>query len=131
MKIVINRCYGGFVLSDAAYEKLIEWGIPVRRYEENPPEGIVSEKEVIYDDNLTDVPDHKAGRSGRRYWEVWLSSSHSRSHPLLVRVVEELGEKAHGECAKLKVVDVPDEVDWDIDDYDGMESVHERHSSWD
>ena len=34
MKIVINKCYGGFGLSDAAYEKLIEYGIPARAYQE-------------------------------------------------------------------------------------------------
>lgn len=34
MKLVINGCYGGFGLSDKAYEKLAEWGVPVRKYEQ-------------------------------------------------------------------------------------------------
>ena len=36
MKIVKNSCFGGFGLSDEAYEKLIEYGIPVGKYHEEP-----------------------------------------------------------------------------------------------
>jgi hypothetical protein len=32
MKLVINRCFGGFSLSDAAYAWLIAQGVPVRKY---------------------------------------------------------------------------------------------------
>jgi hypothetical protein len=53
-----------------------------------------------------------------------------RADPLLVRVVEELGEEANGSFAKLKVVEIPDGVDYQIDDYDGVESIHEKHRSW-
>ena len=34
MKVVINKCYGGFSLSEAAYEKLIEYGVPAQKYVE-------------------------------------------------------------------------------------------------
>lgn len=47
MKIVKNSCFGGFGLSDAAYEKLIEYGIPVRKYEteeRNPETGLYDKK---------------------------------------------------------------------------------------
>ena len=64
MKVVINTCYGGFGLSDAAYEKLIEWGVPVgaRAGQERDPEtGLylpqpANEGEVIFDRSLGYCP---------------------------------------------------------------------------
>src|SRR3569623_583951 len=53
-----------------------------------------------------------------------------RDDPDLVRVVEELGKGANGDFAMLKVVDVPDGVEWEIDEYDGRERVAERHRTW-
>ena len=51
----------------------------------------------------------------------------TRADPALVSVVETLGsEKASGEYAELKVVEIPDGVeDWYITDYDGNETIHE------
>ena len=40
----------------------------------------------------------------------------------LVEVVEELGDKASGDCAKLKVVQIPGNI-YRIDEYDGAESI--------
>lgn len=48
----------------------------------------------------------------------------------LVRVVEELGEQANGCFAKLVVVEIPDDVKWEIQEYDGYETIHEVHRSW-
>ena len=53
-----------------------------------------------------------------------------RADPILVRVVEELGAEANGKFASLKVVEIPDDVQYEIDDYDGFESIHEVHRSW-
>ena len=49
---------------------------------------------------------------------------------MLVDVVERLGKKANGESAELKVVEIPDGVEYEIDEYDGVESIHEKHRSW-
>ena len=46
-----------------------------------------------------------------------------RDHPLAVRCVEELGERANGRSASLSVVLVPEGVEWYIDEYDGIEGV--------
>jgi len=48
----------------------------------------------------------------------------------LVAAVEELEDAADGYCADLKVVEVPDGVEWVIDEYDGQETVKEAHVSW-
>lgn len=58
------------------------------------------------------------------------SEEEKRADPKLVTVVEELGDEASGPMANLKVVVVPDDVDWEIDNYDGQETVRERHRSW-
>ena len=93
MKVVINRCFGGFGLSDAAVEAYF-----ARKG-----------KAVDPDFRHRDVP---------------------RDDPDLVAVVEELGKKAYGDYAELKVVEVPDGTDWFIDEYDGLEHVAEQHQTW-
>ena len=53
-----------------------------------------------------------------------------RDDLVLVWVVEHLGLKANGDYAELKVVEIPEGVDWFISDYDGIEHVAERHRTW-
>ena len=49
----------------------------------------------------------------------------------LVKVVETLGEeKSSGSLSELRIVEIPDGVDWELDEYDGIESIHEVHRSW-
>ena len=59
------------------------------------------------------------------------NSYKSRDDELLVKCVEELGyEKASGKYSKIKIVEVPLEVDFVIEDYDGGEWVAEKHRTW-
>ena len=135
-KIVINTCFGGFGLSDAAYEKLIEWGIPCRKYiEEKRGEDKLfikvpeNEGQVIFDRSLSDDKHDKLMMSfGGRYWETWIRND--RTNPLLIKVVEELGEKANGNYAALKIIEIPDDIEYEIEDYDGSEHVAEVHRTW-
>jgi len=48
----------------------------------------------------------------------------------LIAVVELMGTEADGEYAELKIVDVPDDVNWYVEEYDGREWVAERHQTW-
>jgi len=48
----------------------------------------------------------------------------------LIEVIEALGEKASKLYAELEIIDIPDDVDWEIDEYDGYETIHEKHCSW-
>jgi len=48
----------------------------------------------------------------------------------LVRVVEELKQRANGHCASLKIVSIPDGVAWQISTSDGTEHVSEVHRTW-
>lgn len=61
---------------------------------------------------------------GHAYWG-------ERDDPKLVECVETLGsEHASGHYAELKVVYIPDDVNWEIVDYDGMEMVREVSRKW-
>jgi hypothetical protein len=55
-----------------------------------------------------------------------------RDDPDLVAIVEELGKKASGEKSYLHIVEIPDDVKWEIneDDESGGEWVEEKHRTW-
>jgi hypothetical protein len=103
MKIVINRCWGGFNLSQAAQKLYFELT--------NSDPGEYLERFGAYE-----------------HWKPW---DLERTDPHLVQAVETLGELSCGTHSKLKVVSIPDDVDWFIYDYDGIETIHEQHRQWD
>jgi hypothetical protein len=63
-------------------------------------------------------------------WDGYGCLDIKRNDPRLVRCVETLGEKAASEYSKLKVVQIPDDVNWHIEEYDGLEHVAEDHRTW-
>jgi hypothetical protein len=117
----------------------------VRAYEKEIPNektGLYTNKnpnnegEVIFDRDLYDE-EEKISKSmrklGGRYWDCFLNRN-NRNHPLLVKVVEELGgghrTGASGRFANLKVVEIPDGIEYEIDEYDGFETIREKHRTW-
>lgn len=134
-KVVVNRCFGGFGLSDEAYEWLIAHGVksgPYKQEPKNPKTGLYdikppeNEGEVIFDNEHPDS--EREGTGWGRYWETWIDDK--RDWPLLVQCVEELGNKADGRFAQLEIVEIPDDVEWEIDEYDGSEHIAEKHRTW-
>jgi hypothetical protein len=63
--------------------------------------------------------------------QVWSDRDLVRDDPVLIQVVRELGTKANAPVAKLKIVEIPASVEWQIEEYDGKEWVAERHRTWD
>lgn len=117
-KVVINAKYGGFGLSHEA----------IMRYAELKGLKIVTEG-VRYD-SMTGKPIYSNyyidSVKEENYFSVY--DFEDRTDAVLVQIVEELGELANGPHAKLKVVEIPDDVEcWKIEEYDGWESVHECH----
>jgi hypothetical protein len=53
-----------------------------------------------------------------------------RDDPKLVAVVESMGDKANGRFSELKIVEIPDDVQYFIDECDGMECIRENHRVW-
>jgi len=58
------------------------------------------------------------------------SYSVSRNDEILIKVVEELGELASNFCSAIQVIEIPDGIEWEIDEYDGFETIREKHRSW-
>lgn len=102
MKIVINACHGGFGLSKEAIEQYAKLkGIELGKYN----------KSYFYYEGLSEheIP---------------------RNDPALIEVVEQMGEEASNRFSELKIVEIPDDVEWTIAEYDGLEWVAEAHRTW-
>lgn len=136
MKVVINSCFGGFSLSSKGVKRYAELsGFEVFGYKNDYKDfnniirwNGIDEDLCIYwlKQDLGDNPS-----SERLNESEWLHANDiARDDEKLIQVISELGEKADGRCAKLKVVEIPDDVEWVISEYDGLESVEERHRSW-
>lgn len=127
VKIIINRCYGGFGLSQEAFKRLIELGVPVQEVKEDGWKD-ASDDYIIWDvSKVDDVSEY------RKREPLVLAHSHERSirsDPRLIQTVEELGARANGSCADLKIVEIPDDVEWEIEEYDGSEWIAEKHRTW-
>jgi len=54
----------------------------------------------------------------------------SRIDRTLVAMIEKDSNLYSGKFASLKVVTIPDNVDWEIVDYDGQEHIAEKHRTW-
>jgi hypothetical protein len=113
MKIVINRDFGGYGLSDQA----------VREYGKRKGLNLVE-----------DGPDDH----GFTYFYVneidennyFSDREIERDDPVLVEIVERLGSESNGRYSDLKIVEIPDDVDWEVMEYDGMEHIAEKHRTW-
>lgn len=53
-----------------------------------------------------------------------------RDDVYLVQVIKDLGTDANGAYAELKIIEVPVDVKWQIEEYDGIEWVAEQHRTW-
>lgn len=119
-KIVYNRCFGGFGLSNLALTEYAKRkGITLYWYTESGKLVPMPEK-YSYDINpYTKQFDEKTNFKDRN--NSFYYPNIPRDDIDLVAVVEELGEKANGMCAKLAITEVSGK--WRIDEYDGAESV--------
>jgi hypothetical protein len=103
-KIVINDCHGNFDLSNEG----------LTLYSELSGVNIDTVKKYRYEIN-------------DKFFSCY---NIERDDPNLIKVVETLGKKASGKNSKLEIIEIPDDVDWLIDSYDGKEWVAEKHRKW-
>lgn len=99
-KIAYNACFGGFSLSDLAVKRYLDIKriVPV---EVKNSYGTHLEVNGQYFSDL-DIP---------------------RTDPALIQVIEEMGDKANGMCARLCIAELEPGTLYRIDEYDGSESV--------
>lgn len=144
MKVVINRCHGGFSLSHEGimryaeiagielYPYIDEW-VRERKGDDYTVEDALAGGDRLFSGiSYSRVPEETyfAGTDEQRNEWYFYSRDIGRDDPSLVQVVEEMGEKADGACAHLSVVKIPDGVDYVIEEYDGLEWVAECHRTW-
>jgi hypothetical protein len=60
----------------------------------------------------------------------WWVGDINRDDPMLIQVVEEFGPLVNDRCSELRIVEIPDDVQWHIAEYDGYEHVAEDHRTW-
>lgn len=102
MQVVINRCFGGFGLSREAVDLYCAWT----------------------------GKDPGAWNATWGYYTDFHDRELPRDDPILVTIVDYLGEDSGGKFSELAIVDIPDGIEWEIHDYDGSESIHEKHRFW-
>ena len=78
-----------------------------------------------------------SGRAVRDYKDMagitddkWYERDIPRDDPYLIKIVRDLGMAANGAHANLKIVELPPDVEWQIEEYDGNEWVAEKHRIW-
>lgn len=143
MKIAVNKCWGGFGLSKEVQALYMEkkYGVDnIYYYETSGWSGKKSTKEdfIKQDDlhyiSITTTDCGEEFDDYRKFNVVWFDDFNDsikfRSDPVLIKVLEDLGDDANGHFAAIEIVDVPDDANVYIDNYDGMETVEEKHRSW-
>lgn len=138
MRIVINKCFGGFGLSHEAIKKYLNlkgkkaffykqtkyhFQDGVEEYEKVHP---MNDNYMFYvvTKDLGEIINSLPDKYYFSYYDI------KRDDKDLVKVVSDLGEKADGDNAKLAIVDVPDGIKWTMEEYDGIEHIAEEHETW-
>jgi len=152
MKVILNKCYGGFMLSNKAqfeyyrrkgtpafaYDRVTDWQTHettfVRVYNANQTVegpsawGLLWLNVDVGEQFRADfgfIPESVPTESILRP-----STNDLRVDPIAIAIVEEMGDEASGWASELEVVEIPDGMDWVIDDYDGIETLHEKVRTW-
>lgn len=157
MKVVINACFGGFSLSPRAVKAYAgRKGWPcffyIRHSDNLHALTRISDEDAFAMNKLFDPYAYRVATveelpPGQANWmsmsreersasnAAWVAASISardiaRDDADLIAVVEELGDRASGRYASLRIVEIPDDVKWKIEEYDGNEHVAEIHRNW-
>ena len=143
-KIVINSCHGGFELSEEAIIRYNElkgrqvWVLSDKEmmfntYSLVAPEDRIDAGEIrsYSPERWFEMSDEERGEYNQKWSEQTFQARNlERDDPILVHVVEELGKAADSRFSELKVVEIPDDVEWQIEEYDGAEWIAEKHRTW-
>ncbi len=130
MKLIINKCYGGFGINTETMKKLVMAGDPAIRkmsvQEYSGRKNFQEDLTDIGDRFYTDPLELCAIKDGTVYTPDYESL---RTSEILIGMIE-AGVNVNTPVSKLEVVSIPDNVDWVIEAEDGLEHVAEVHRTW-
>lgn len=135
MKIILNKCFGGFDVSKEAYMLYAKKkGLELYQYASD----FTNFKKCIYKKTndealfknyfIKDMGDNiEISNEDYKKYNLYLNDEH-RQDAILIEVIEELGDKASGRFGNLEVVEIPDNCYYKIDEYDGVETIYYSES---
>lgn len=152
MKVVINKCYGGFGLSPLAckeFAKLKGKKCYFFNFDFNQKKYVpltMKEAKINLFFNVFTVKNPNDYKCEKEWNEMTLEEKQKqnklfdefsmREHDIdradvdLIKVVEKLGKKANSSFANLEIIDIPDDIEYNIEEYDGQEWISEKHRTW-
>jgi hypothetical protein len=143
MKVVINSCFGGFSLSNQAIAHYLKLCGDNCFFYEQTAYSFREGSDLYEKKELSDIKStfsvYTSTKDLGASFETWPRDNDGyfydrdiqRNDPLLIKTIEDIGEKeASGRCASLTIVEIPDDADWEISEYDGNEHVAEKHRTW-
>lgn len=148
-KVIINKCFGGYGFDPFTVQKYADAkGVQLYWYKRDYNVDVDALKEymvktpfetIMKDDSLRMGYAALTRDVGDTYIRDWKNENaladefgiknddSSRTDPVLIGIIEKYGDaNAHG-CHAPTVVEVPDGVEWMIEEYDGFETLHEKH----
>jgi hypothetical protein len=107
MKVAYNNCFGGFTISEEALRNIAELkGVSLK--------GMKYDYSMFYN-----------RETNESFGDL------ERTDKELIQTIEDIGSKrASGMCSCLAIAEIPDGAEYEIDEYDGNESVLPPRPSW-
>ena len=149
MKVIINKGLGNFTLSNEALLLLIKLKpeavdkTPLKDsylfYDSTEEYKTISFKEGFFEyipqfgnDSRSDDGVLIKDNIVYTFNTISLNTQKYRSDPVIISIIEELKEKANPHGGELKIIEIPEGVDFyiDSDDTFDTETVVERHRRW-
>jgi hypothetical protein len=119
MKVILNKCFGGFGVSEMGIRHCREKGAAWAQWPNSYLKG-----EFFSEDD--------GSPSAMTCDSAWVAEGReagARECPHLIALIES-GAYKDDHCSRLKVVEIPDGVTYEIDDYDGQESIGQPRTVW-
>lgn len=127
MKVIVNRRFGSFSISERAMQMLAKkkgWfytELIDPRYPESNPHILVSKTPITSIEEWDNAPEGEV---------ITSHCTNLRTDSDLISVVESLGPAANTLFSRLEVIEIPNDVNWHIVEYDGRERIAEDHRTW-
>ena len=142
MKIVVSRNGAGFCMSiKGLYEYVLRKygkayiyvctapGIFTKQTDEEIAKNI--NKWLLAEAHITKEDFGDTAKDLYIHGDVMREEYIKRDDPVLIQVLEDLGDDAQGPYSKIEIIDIPDDVkEWEIEEKFGYETIVEKHRKW-